>query len=270
MQRHVHAADAQHGVVEVVAVEHPVMEMRARRRIVEQLGVLLAQVLARGHQEAAGAAGRVADGVLRRRGRQLHHQLDDVARRAELAVLAGRRDLAQHVLVEVALGVAVLHRHMVQHVHHLGQQAGRGDGEARILHVLAVGGAVAATRQQAGAQEGKHTLAHHGEHLGRREVLEARPAQVVVAATCGVLALGEDALVHRALEQEGLAFFQRVRVIQAADEQQVGDLFQHLHRVGDAAGPEGVPDGVDLAADFASEHACTRLLDHPGGGCLPR
>jgi hypothetical protein len=51
-------------------------------------------------------------------------RLDDVARRAELAVLAGAGNLAQHVFVEVALGVAVLHRHMVEHVHHLGQQAG--------------------------------------------------------------------------------------------------------------------------------------------------
>ena len=56
-----------------------------------------------------------------RRG-HLHHQLDDVARRAELAVLPGAGDLAEHVLVEVALGVAVLHRDVVDHVHDLGQQ----------------------------------------------------------------------------------------------------------------------------------------------------
>jgi hypothetical protein len=37
----------------------------------------------------------------------LDHELDDVPRRAELAVLTGGGDLAQHVLVEVAVGVAV-------------------------------------------------------------------------------------------------------------------------------------------------------------------
>jgi hypothetical protein len=58
-----------------------------------------------------------------------------------------------------------------------------------------------------------------------------------------------------ALERQCLAFLQRVRVVQAADEEQVGDLLDHLHRVGDAAGPEGIPDGIDLAAEFAGEHA---------------
>ena len=89
-----------------------------------------------------------------RRG-QFDHQLDDVARGAELAVLPGAGDLAEHVFVEVALGVAVLHRHVVDHVHDLGEQRGRGDGEARILHVMRVGGVVAAER----AQERKDVLA---------------------------------------------------------------------------------------------------------------
>ena len=40
----------------------------------------------------------------------LDHEPDDVARRAELAVLPGRGDLAEHVLVKIALGVALLHR----------------------------------------------------------------------------------------------------------------------------------------------------------------
>jgi hypothetical protein len=63
---HVHAADAQHGVVEVVAVEHAVVEVLHGAGIAQHVGVVLAQVLARRHQEAAGAAGRVADDVLGR------------------------------------------------------------------------------------------------------------------------------------------------------------------------------------------------------------
>ena len=31
-------------------------------------------------------------------------------------------------------------------------------------------------------------------------------------------------------------------------------MLDDFERVGDASGPEGVPDGVDLGADFASEH----------------
>ena len=55
----------------------------------------------------------------------------------------------------------VLHRHLVEEVDHLGQERGRGDGEARVLHVMRVGGVVAAER----AQEGEDVLIHDIEHL---------------------------------------------------------------------------------------------------------
>ena len=80
------------------------------------------------------------------------------------------------------------------------------------------------------------------EHLGRREVLEARPAQVVVAASSVVLALGKDAALDRLAEAGGLVLFERVQVVEPLDEEQIGDLLDHLERVGDAARPEGVPD----------------------------
>jgi hypothetical protein len=44
-----------------------------------------------------------------------------------------------------------------------------------------------------------------------------------------------------------------VQVVQPAQEEQVGDLLDHLERVGDAAGPEGVPDLVDLALDWTGD-----------------
>jgi hypothetical protein len=45
-----------------------------------------------------------------------------------------------------------------------------------------------------------------------------------------------------------------VLVIETLDEEQVCDLLDDFEWVGDAAGPEGVPDGVDLAADSSCEH----------------
>ncbi len=169
MQSQVHAADAQHGVVEVVAVEEAMVEVNPRLGVAEQLRVKFAQVLADGDGEAAGADGGVAEDVPRGGRGDHHHQADDVARGAELSVLPGGGDLAEHVLVEIALGVPILHRHPVEHVHHLGQQSRRGDGETGILHVVAVGGAIAPP----GAQEGEDVLAEDGEHLGGGEVLEA-------------------------------------------------------------------------------------------------
>ena len=74
-----------------------------------------------------------------------------------------RGDLAEHVLVEVALGVAVLHRDVVEQVHDLGQQRRRRDGEPGVLHVVGVGRVVAAQR----AQEREDVLADDREHLAR-------------------------------------------------------------------------------------------------------
>jgi len=49
-------------------------------------------------------------------------------------------------------------------------------------------------------------------------------------------------------------FGQGVQVFQPPQEQQVGDLLDDLKRVGDAAGPEGIPDAVDLALEVTGDH----------------
>ena len=114
VQQHVHAADAQHGVVEVETVEQAMVEVLAQLRVVQQLRVALAQVLASRAQKARRTAGRVADDVGGLGRGELHHQPDDVAWRAELPILSGGGDLGEHVLVDVPLGVAFLHRHLVE------------------------------------------------------------------------------------------------------------------------------------------------------------
>jgi hypothetical protein len=251
VQGHVHGADAQHGRVKVKAVEHAVVEMGALSVVDQHPGVVVAQVFPGGHEEAAGARGGVADDVLRGRGHQVDHQRDDVARRAELAVLPGAGDLAEHVFEHVALGVPVVHRDVVEQRHDLGQQVGVGEAEARILHVDAVAGAFLAQ----GAQERKDVFIHDLHHLARFEVLEAGPAKVVIGAFVGVEALGENAAIKRAAQRLGLVFFEGVEVVEALDEQQVGDLLDDRERVGDATRPESVPDLVHLIADLSRQHA---------------
>lgn len=56
-----------------------------------------------------------------------------------------------------------------------------------------------------------------------------------------------------------LLFGKRVQVVQPADEQQIGDLLDDLQWVGDATGPERIPDPVDLALELAGYHCCTYL-----------
>ncbi len=73
-------------------------------------------------------------------------------------------------------------------------------------------------------------------------------------------------VVNSLAQADGLDLSQRVQVIESALEQQVGDLLDHLDRIRNAAGPEGVPDGIDLAAQFAGEHERVGCLWVLGGG----
>ena len=140
MQQHVHAADAQHGGVEVVAVESALVEPAAGLGVlVDAVAVVLDEMLGGRDEEAGRAAGRIADDVLRGGRGHVHHQPDDVARRAELPVLPGGGDLAEHVLVEITLGVAVGHVDVVELVDHVGQHPSRGHHEEGVLHVMGVG-----------------------------------------------------------------------------------------------------------------------------------
>ena len=82
----------------------------ALREVEQRVLVLAADEPSCLHQEAGRPAGRVADLVVRTRRRHLDHEPDDVPRRAELAVLPSRGDLAEHVLVDVALGVLLAER----------------------------------------------------------------------------------------------------------------------------------------------------------------
>ena len=92
VEQHVHAADAQHRAVKVVAVERAFVESAAGGSIlVDGLGYrVLTRYVGSGDKEARRAAGRIANHVLRRRRGHLYHQLDDVPRGAKLPVLAQR------------------------------------------------------------------------------------------------------------------------------------------------------------------------------------
>ena len=144
VQEHVHTADAEHGVIEVEAVEEVVVKVFLELRVAEDFRVMVAEVFARRHEEAARTAGGIADDILRRGRGEFDHELDDVARSAKLAVLPGAGDFAEHVFVEIALGVAVFHRDQIDHVHHLRQQSRCRHGKPSILHVMGVSGAIAA------------------------------------------------------------------------------------------------------------------------------
>ena len=196
----------------------------------------------------------IADDVIRGGGGHVHHQPDDVARRAELPVLPGGGDLAEHVLVEVALGVAVGHVDVVELVDHVGEHPGRGHHEEGVLHVMGVGRSLArVSRLAQRLDEGEHVVAHRLEHPLGREVLETRPAQSALAG-------GEHRLLDRVAGAGGLALLARVQLVQTLDEEQVGELLDDRERVRNAARPHGVPDSVDLGLQLTGDHDSASLV----------
>ena len=265
MQQHVHAPDTEHRRVEVVAVEGALVEPLAGPGVpVDALAVVFDEMLGSGDEEPGGAAGRIADHVLGGGRGHVHHQPDDVARRAELPVLPGGGDLAEHVFVEIALGVLVGHVEVVDLVDHVGHHPGRRHHEEGVLHVMGVGGSFA--RVPGPAQrldEGKHLVAHRLEHPLRRKLLETRPAQTV-------LVRGEHRFQDRFAGAGGLPLPARVQLVQFLYEEQVRELLDDGERVRDAAGPHGVPDSVDLGLQRAGDHVSPPVPSCPRTAWTPR
>ena len=106
VEHQVHGRNAEHGAIHIKTGEHRAGKMLP---LLRGHGVLVvgAEILRTGHQKARRAAGGVADKVVRRGLHQLHHHIADMLGRTELAVLTRRCQLAQHILVEVALHIKV-------------------------------------------------------------------------------------------------------------------------------------------------------------------
>lgn len=75
----------------------------------------------------------------------------------------------------------------------------------------------------------------------------------------------ENTAAHRLLGSLAPALLPGFQLIQPPNKQQVGELLQHLQRVGDAAAPEGIPDPIDLVAQLAGEHRGRRGAGGDGG-----
>ena len=71
-----------------------------------------------------------------------------------------------------------------------------------------------------------------------------------------IIAFGKNAPLDRFLQPSGFVFFQRVQIVEPLDEKQVSDLLDDFQRIGDAAGPEGIPDWINLVTNFVGKHEC--------------
>src|SRR5207237_1088221 len=154
------------------------------------------------------------------------------------SVLSGARDLAEHVLVEIAFCVAILHRYVVNHVYDSREQCRSRNGEARSSHLLRVAGYVGVER----AEKWENVPANNREHFCRREVLKARPPEIFVRTAAAVFPFRKNAALDRLLQPIRFVFFKRVEIVQSADEKQVSYLLYDFERVRDSPGPKSIPN----------------------------
>ena len=53
---------------------------------------------------------------------------------------------------------------------------------------------------------------------------------------------------------DSLSILRELQLIKAFYEEQVSDLFNDFQRIGNPAGPEGIPDLIDLTTNFVRQH----------------
>ena len=138
----------------------------------------------------------------------------------------------------------------VELVDDIGEDARGGHHEGGVLHVVAVGAAALAVvcrRWPRVLMKGK-ALSRTVVNISSGEVSLKRDQRRLI------LFRREDGVLDGLLEAIGLVFLEGVELVQALDKEQVGELLDDGEGVGDAAGPERVPDAVDFGFDFASDH----------------
>ncbi len=106
--------------------------------------MLFEDVLVGQHQEPRRPACRIANALAKLRVDQVAHGADDVARRAELPVLAGLGNLRQQVLVDIAQHIVDIAKigkvrwveQLVDNSHCVVKQICAGDDEDGIAHTI--------------------------------------------------------------------------------------------------------------------------------------
>ena len=261
VEEKIHGRDAEHGLVEVEALEEPGLNVVAigfqkvagkvalhLTVVVASLfderwsGKLLQEIFDDGDKEARSAGGRIAAAVGGLGIEDFDHGPDDVARGAELPSDACRAELGKEIFVEVALGVSLGQGKLLDSGDRADEEVAGGDEAVRILQKAAETGALGDFIPH----EWEKLVTDDLEHFVAAEVSEAGPAEI--------LPLGGECSCERAREFLSPAFVAGFRDIEQPGEHEVADLLDDGDRIGDAAGVELQPEGVDLGFEAVGNH----------------
>ena len=256
VQHQVHCTDTQHREVGVEAVQHLVLVV-VGILLLQQFGlVMLTHILGTLDDKTRTTHSRVTDGVLQGGLHDFNHHADDVSRCTELTVVARSRHLAEHILIDIAHRVTVVHVKMVDTLDNLGEGTGALNQEGRILHETAVGRLLAATQV---LDEHKHVLADDAVHRLGVIVLERAPPQIFVGDVAVSLRIvprpiADSRLRHCHTHSVGIGFLGALCIVEHLHKEQIGHLLENGDGIGDASGPKGVPNTVYSILDFSCYH----------------
>jgi nitroreductase len=236
----VHQGEAHHVGRDVVALEvlgEAALFVRSELAVALGVGVGAEDVLVGGDEETGGAAGGVEDGLVFLRGEDLDHEINDVARGAELAGVALRAEDAEEILEGVAEALAVVVAELVDDFEEGLERLGVAVREVGVFEDVAEERGDAGVLGHLG-----NAFAIEAEHL----VAAERRGHELGPAVAGVVAGEELAL---AAEFLGLG----IHVIHEFVDERDGDLLDLRFGVGDFA-DEDVAGGVDAAFGVGVEH----------------
>ncbi len=249
VQVEVHQREAHHVGRDVVALEvfgEAALVVGGQRAVALGVGVGFEDVFIGGDKEPGGAAGGVEDGFAFLWGENFDHEIDDVARGAELAGIALAAEHGEQILEGVTETLAVVVCKFVDDFEKRFQRLGVAVGQVGVLEN------VAEQRRDAGI------LRHFGDAFGIE--VERFMAAEAAAHELGPAVAGEVAGEKLALAAEFLAL--GVHVVHELVDQGDGDLFDLAFWVGDFT-DEDVAGGVDAAFGGGVEHGLfLELLDY--------
>ena len=208
-------------------------------------------------QEPGAAHGRVEDFILQSRLHQLHDHGDDMPRGAELSVVSSGGNLAQQVLIDIAHDILVVHVQRINITNDLRENPGCGNQKHRILHITAECSIFAFSDC---LDEGEHISLDVDQHFTRLKVMEHVPAKISVLRFNKRIFIDHAHAVLKDLigqwDAQNISIRLRLElvVVQQLHEHQVGYLFENRNRTGNASCPDGKPNGINLAFEFASNH----------------
>ena len=139
MQQHVHRPDTKHRLVSIKAIKH--RRVIALTHIIISLNgstVLIVNLTSSLHDESCATHRRVADHIINLRLCHRDNHTDDMARRAELAVLSLLRHAGQHILIDIAHRIGILHIQQVDIINNTLQHVSLWNAKNGILHISAI------------------------------------------------------------------------------------------------------------------------------------